>query len=71
MQSLTEEKQVTSSAYGMFNYSIRNELTRKYYEGRLKKFFDYIGFDVQSDLETRCNLFAKRGAVHGRWALIY
>ncbi|MGC2426347.1 MAG: hypothetical protein WA421_04880 [Nitrososphaeraceae archaeon] len=71
MQSLTEEKQVTSSAYGMFNYSIRNELTRKYYERRLKKFFDYIGFDVQSDLETRCNLFAKRGAVDGRWALIY
>ena len=61
MQSLAEEKQVTSSAYGMYSYSIRNELTRKYYERRLKTFFDYIGFEVHADLETRCNLFAMRG----------
>ena len=66
MQSLAEEKDVTSSAYGMFNYSIRNELTRKYYERRLKTFFDYTGFEVHSDLETRCNLFAKRGADDGK-----
>jgi hypothetical protein len=69
MQSLAEEKNVISSEYGMFIYSIRNEFTRKYYERRLKKFFDYIGFDVQSDLETRCNLFAKRGVIDGKWAL--
>jgi hypothetical protein len=69
MQSLAGEKEVTSSAYGMFNYSIRNELTRKYYERRLKTFFDYTGFEVHSDLETRCNLFAKRGADDGKWAL--
>ncbi len=69
MQSLAEEKQVTSSAYGMYSYSIRNELTRKYYERRLKTFFDYIGFEVHADLETRCNLFAMRGGADGKWAL--
>jgi hypothetical protein len=70
MQSLAEEKQVViSSAYSTYSYSIRNELTRKYYERRLKTFFDYIGFEAHSDLETRCNLFAKRGAAYEKWTL--
>jgi hypothetical protein len=69
MQSLTEEENVTSSAYGMFNYSIRNDLTRKYYERRLKTFFDYIAFDVHLDIGERCNCFAKRGVIDGKWAL--
>ena len=50
-------------------YSIRNELTRKYYERRLKTFFDYICFEPHSDLETRCNLFAMRGGADVKWAL--
>ena len=32
--------------YTMFKYSIRSELTRKYYERRLRKFFDVIHFEV-------------------------
>ncbi|MDP9197338.1 MAG: hypothetical protein M3O24_02095 [Thermoproteota archaeon] len=69
MQSLADEKQVNLSSYDMFTYSIGNELTRKYYERRLNKFFDYIGFDVQSDLGERCNSFAGRGIIDGEWAL--
>ena len=71
MQSLAEEKPVMSSAYGMFSYSIRNELTRKYYERRLKIFFDYIGLELQSDLESRCNLFAKRRIITAFYQTIY
>lgn len=69
MQSLADDKQVISSSYDMFMYSIANELTRKYYERRLKKFFDYVGFDLQSDLGQRCNSFAGRGIIDGEWAL--
>jgi hypothetical protein len=29
----------------MFKYSIRSELTRKYYERRLRRFFDFIQFE--------------------------
>jgi integrase len=68
MQSLADEK-VNLSSYDMFAYSIGNELTRKYYERRLNKFFDYIGFDVQSDLGKRCNSFAERGRIDREWAL--
>ena len=46
----------------MFNYSIRNDLTRKYYERRLKKFFDHIGVNEQLDIGERCNCFAKKVA---------
>lgn len=56
MQSIAEEENVISSTYGMFNYSIRNDLTRKYYERRLKK-FDYVAFDVHLDIGERCNCF--------------
>jgi hypothetical protein len=33
-----------SSPYNQFRYSIRTPLTRKYYERRIKKFFDSIEF---------------------------
>ena len=36
-----EEEQSQLSPYTMFKYSIRSELTRKYYERRLRTFFDF------------------------------
>ena len=30
----------------MFKYAIKTEITRKYYERRLKKFFDFIEFEI-------------------------
>ena len=41
---LQEQSQI--SPYMMFRYSIRSELTRKYYERRLRRFFDYIGHSL-------------------------
>ncbi len=48
-----------SSSYSMFKYSVRSELTRKYYERRLKRFFDFISFMVDSNIESRCNSFSE------------
>jgi hypothetical protein len=55
----------------MFKYSIRAEITRKYYERRIRHFFDFIGFDLECkiDLEKRCDNFARKGRIEVRWAL--
>lgn len=54
----------------MFRYSIRSEITRKYYERRLRKFFDYIEFEVEvRDIERRCNDFAEKGKSNNNWAM--
>jgi hypothetical protein len=56
-----EEEQNQLSSYTMFKYSIRSELTRKYYERRLRTFFDFIQFEIEiKDVEIRCNHFAER-----------
>ncbi|MDW0284996.1 MAG: hypothetical protein QN785_07095 [Nitrososphaeraceae archaeon] len=60
MQSqLSSEETVddVTSPYFMFKYSIRSELTRKYYERRLRTFFDFINFSKGSEIEKRCNSF--------------
>jgi hypothetical protein len=54
----------------MFKYFIRSELTRKYYERRLKRFFDFIQYENPTrDLEVRCNSFAKRGKDNVNWGI--
>ncbi|HET7147620.1 MAG TPA: hypothetical protein VFI73_03890 [Candidatus Nitrosopolaris sp.] len=54
----------------MFKYSTRAEVTRKYYERRIRHFFDLIGFDLESkaDLQKRCNNFAYKGRSEIKWA---
>jgi hypothetical protein len=57
-----EEEKSRLSPYMMFKYSTRSELTRKYYERRLRGFFDYIQFETGiKDMEKRCNDFAEHG----------
>ncbi|HEY9492076.1 MAG TPA: hypothetical protein VIP56_08830 [Nitrososphaeraceae archaeon] len=70
-QSSSENIQDVTSPYYMFKYSIRSEVTRRYYERRISTFFDFIEFMVGSPIEVRCNLFAEkansdthRGIVH-------
>jgi hypothetical protein len=53
----------------MFAYSIRSELTRRYYERRLYRFFDFIDFEANAVLEQRCNNFALKGKSDINWAL--
>lgn len=58
------------SPYSMFKYSIRSEITRKYYERRLKRFLDFIQFKAEvTDVEKRCNDFAEAGKQNPNWAL--
>jgi hypothetical protein len=53
-----KEQQSHLNAYTMFKYSICTELTRKYYERRLRRFFDFIQFEVEiKDIEKRSNDF--------------
>lgn len=54
----------------MFKYSIRSELTRKYYERRLRKFFDFIQFEIGiHEMEKRCDDFGKKGKIDRSWTL--
>jgi hypothetical protein len=56
------------SPYAMFKYSIRSELTRKYYERRLRNFFNFIQFENETkDLEVRCDSFAQMGKDNINW----
>ena len=59
-----------TSPYNMFKYSVRSELTRRYYERRIRTFFDYIGFLTGSEIEKRCNVFAKKGKRNNNWAIV-
>jgi hypothetical protein len=58
------------SPYIMFKFSIRSEVTRKYYERRLRKFFDFVGFEIEvKSIERRLNDFAEKGKINTGWAL--
>jgi hypothetical protein len=58
-----------TSPYNMFKYSIRTELTRRYYERRIRTFFNFIGFMVGSEIEKRCNLFSEKATSDTEWAI--
>jgi len=69
-QSSTEDKNPNvTTPYYIFKYSIRSELTRRYYERRIRTFFDYIRFLPNSELERRCNVFAKKAIKNNNWAV--
>ena len=65
-----ENIQDVTSPYYIFKYSIRSELTRKYYERRIRTFFDFIGFLKGSDIEKRCNLFAEKAKKDCDWTIL-
>jgi hypothetical protein len=57
--------------YAMFKFSTRSEVTRKYYERRIRLFFDFTKFCLEdkADLEQRCNAFASKGTLDVKWAI--
>ena len=56
--------------YIMFKYAIKTELTRKYYERRLKRFFDFIEFETtETFFEIRCNKFGEKSKNNANWTL--
>jgi hypothetical protein len=68
--ALGEEQNQSLSPYAMFKYSVRSEITRKYYERRLRKFFDFIQFEIGlKEMEKRCNDFTEKGKGNTTWTL--
>jgi integrase len=69
--TLTQEEELSRlSPYMMFKYNIRSEITRKYYERRLRGFFDYTQFETGvKEMEKRCNDFAEYGRSNISWIL--
>jgi hypothetical protein len=67
-----KEKEVQNQflkPYTMFRYSVRSEVTRKYYERQLRKSFDFIEFEVEvEDVERRYDDFALKGKEGPNWA---
>jgi len=57
--------------YLMFKYAIKTEITKKYYERRFKKFFDFLEFEIvaDKDIEYRCNKFVEKTKDNTNWAL--
>jgi hypothetical protein len=65
-----QEQQNRLTPYVMFKYSIRSELTRKYYERRLRRFLDFIEFEIEiKGVEERCNDFAEKAKNDISWTL--
>jgi integrase len=62
---------ISSSPYFMFKFSTRSEITRKYYERRIRLFLDFIKFDSENktNVEIRCNAFARKGRSDINWAI--
>jgi len=65
----TENFYAVNSPYNLFKYAVRTEITRRYYERRIRTFFDFIGFMVGSVIEERCNSFSEKGKEANEWAL--
>jgi hypothetical protein len=64
MQTSVEEgKNDLTSPYQIFKFSIRSELTRKYYERRIRRFFDFIEFNPGKGIEQRFNDFTEKQVV--------
>ena len=61
---------ISSNHYAVFKFSIRSEVTRKYYERRIRLFLDFIKFNFEdNNIDKRCNAFALKANHEIRWAI--
>ena len=58
-----------SNPYVMLKFSIRSEATRKYYERRITRFFDFIEFSPDKGIEERFDVFATYARKDLTWGL--
>jgi len=60
----------SSNYYSLFKFSIRSEVTQKYYERRIRYFLDFIKFEIdEANTEYRCNTFARKANNELRWVI--
>lgn len=64
---IKQEKEILTDPYAMFMYAIKSPLTRKKYEGRLAKFFNFIGMAGET-LEGHCAAFEQKSRADPKWA---
>ena len=65
-----EGHNIELTPYPMFKYAIKTEITRRYYERRLKKFFDFIEFEItDKNIESKCDKFGEKAKSNTNWAL--
>jgi hypothetical protein len=66
-----ESSSISSNPYMMFKFSVRSEITRKYYERRIRHFLDFINFNLENknNIEERCNEFAYKGSSDIKWSV--
>src|SRR5947209_7081802 len=62
------EERSAATAYSLFVYAIRSQITRDYYLRRLRIFFNHINLLSDGTIEQRCNLFAAKGIKDPNWA---
>jgi hypothetical protein len=68
--NISKEGHKELTPYLMFKYAIKTEITRQYYERRLKKFFDFIEFETTAfSIEFRCNKFVEKAKNNSNWTL--
>jgi hypothetical protein len=53
----------------MIKFSIRSQVTRKYYERRIRYFLDFIKFNPEDDIEKRCDAFTLKGNHEVKWVI--
>ncbi|MGA9840916.1 MAG: hypothetical protein WBP64_04680 [Nitrososphaeraceae archaeon] len=69
-QSQENMEDISSNHYAVFKFSIRSEVTRKYYERRIRVFLDFIKFNFEdNNIDKRCNAFALKANHEIKWAL--
>ncbi len=63
------EKEYLTDAYSVFVYAIKSPLTRKKYEGRLTKFFEFTGIHGKT-LQDSCALFEQKARADPSWTAL-
>ena len=63
-----ENEDKGSTAYSLFVYAIRSQITKDYYLRRLRIFFNHINLLSEGGrMEVRCNIFAAKGLKDPNW----
>lgn len=63
-----EQSTEESTAYSLFVYAVRSQITMDYYLRRLRIFFNYINLLSGGTMKERCNMFAAKGIKDPTWA---
>ena len=58
---------IKTTAYSLFVYAVRSQVTSDYYLRRLRIVFNYIDLQTDLTMEVRCNYFANKRINDPTW----